>query len=398
MGDKSPSIAELLASISKKHNLKLGSFSDVVSPTVALTTGNLGIDYVTGVGGIPQGRMTELYGLPSSGKTTTALQAAAQLQKRIITQGTDEVILYLDHEHALDLQYAGDLGLDLEHPSFVLAQPNWLEQGAEIALTLIATGQVRMAIFDSVAAMTPKTLLDGEFDQRTAAMNRARLMSGLCQRLVALVYEQDCAVIFINHLMEAVEMAGGRPGMPPKATTPGGKGVKYYASLRLEYKQIKNAKTKQVNALTGATVDTVGQTLVRIKCVKNKVGNPFREVDALSRFGMGFDNFWSALQVLTAHKKVVASATGHFYFDAKTVPELVHEHMEVSATGRPYVRGENNLLAFADAHEDWRAGAIAGATSIVDAYGAQAVDVRTDETDAGALDLDGLGEDLELDA
>lgn len=396
MPKENASVTDILNALTKKHGLKIGTFSDVVTKTEALSSANIGIDYLTGIGGIPQGRMTELYGLPSSGKTTTALQTAAQLQRRIIADGSDELILYLDFEHALDLDYAADLGLNLEHPSFVLAQPNWLEQGAEIGLALIETGKVRMSIWDSIAAMTPKTLLDGEFDQRTAAMNRARLMSGLCQRLVALIHETNCAVVMLNHLMEAVEMSGGgRPGMPPKSTSPGGKAVKFYSSLRLECKQLKNIKGRAVNPLTGETTDQLVATQVKIKCVKNKVGPPFREVEVLSRYGMGFDNFWSALQVLTAHKKVVASSTGHFYFDTKTVPELAHEHMDRSATGRAYVRGENNLLAFADAHPDWRASAIAGATYIVDAYGSAAIDTGSGEP-TGDPQLDDLGDDVDL--
>jgi recombination protein RecA len=389
MAKESSEITSLIKDLKKKHGLSIGSFSEVVKKTIGLSTGNIGIDYVAGVGGMPQGRMTELYGLPSSGKTTTALQAAAGLQKRIIAEGTDEYILYLDFEHALDLDYAGDLGLNLEHPSFVLAQPNWLEQGAEIGLTLIGTGKVRMSIWDSVAAMTPKVLLDGDFDQRTAAMNRARLMSGLCQRLVALIDEQNCAVVMINHLMEAVEITGGgRPGMPPKATTPGGKAVKYYSSLRLEYRQIKNTKGKQSDALTGATTEQISQTLVKVKCVKNKVANPFREVEVLSRFGMGFDNFWSALQVLLAHNEITTASTGRYYFPA----DLIQEHMETAANGQRFIRGEQNLLAFADLHDQWRAQVIDKAASIVDAYGPQVIDTRTDGTD---LDLDGLGPDLE---
>lgn len=375
MAKELTTVADVLKDLSKKHNLKIGSFSHVVAETVGRTTGNLGIDHSTGVCGLPQGRITELYGQPSSGKTTTALQAAANLQKEIIAAGSDDLILYLDFEHALDLDYAKELGLNLEHPSFVLAQPNWLEQGAEIGLALIGTGQVRMSIWDSVAAMTPKVLIDGDFDQRTAAMNRARLMSGLMQRLASLLYEQKCSGIFINHLMEAVEMTGGgRPGMPPKATTPGGKAVKYYSSLRLEYKQVKNIKGKAFDQLTGEVTEQMVSTLVKVKCVKNKVGVPFREVEVLSRYGMGFDNFWSAMQVLIAHKKVVAGNTGHFYFDAAKVPALVCEHMEVSATGRPYVRGENNLMAFADAHPAWRDLAIAEAVAIVAAYGGDALD------------------------
>lgn len=388
--DKPKSYSDVLAELRKEHSVPIGSFHDVVSPTVGLTSGNIGIDYVTDVGGLPQGRMTELYGLPSSGKTTTALQAAAKLQSKIIKDRTDEVILYLDFEHALDIDYAGELGLDLEHPSFLLAQPNWLEQGAEIGLALIATGNVRMSIWDSIAAMTPKDLIDGAFDQRTAAMNRARLMSGLCQRLVPSLHEQRCAAVMINHLMEAVEMSGGRPGMPPKATTPGGKGVKYYSSLRLEYRQIGNVKGKGLNQLSGEMVDQTVATKVKVKCVKNKVGTPFREVEVLSRFGEGFDDFWSALQVLVAHKKVVNTGA-YFYFDQTKVPELVHEHMDLSATKRPYVHGENNLLAFADAHPQWRDAAIAGAKYLLDAYGTVALDARVDR-----LDMDLLGQDVDL--
>lgn len=376
--DDTTSVKDLLAEMAKKNPLRIGTMSEVVQPTRWLSTGNLAIDYVTG-GGLPLGRSIELYGLPSSGKTTTALQAAARLQERIIAEGRDEYILYLDFEHALDAEYATALGLDVEHRSFLLAQPGNMEQGAEAALRLIATGQVRLSIWDSVAAMAPLARLEGEFDQRTAAMNKARLMSGLLLQLTPLLHRADSCAVLINHLMEAVDL-GGRPGMPPRADTPGGRGLKYYSSLRMEYRQIRNIKNKIEDPLTGDVTAQATATTVKVKCTKNKCAAPFREAEVLVRYGQGFDNTWSALQVLTAHRLVVAGSTGHFYFDRDKVPHLVHERMEVTGTGRAYIRGENNLLAFADLHPAWQADLVAAAVSTLDTYGAPAV---TDDPDAG---------------
>lgn len=344
-------VDDLLAEFDKKHSLKVGSMASVVSKVEPLTTGNLAIDWMTGIGGLPQGKVTELYGLPSSGKTTTALQTAVQLQRKIIESGSDDRILYLDFEKALDADYAEDLGLDLDHPSLLITQPHWLEQGAEAALQLIDTGKVRLTIWDSVAAMASKRLIEGGFDQATAAMHRAKLMSGLLQTLVSLLDQKRCAGLFINHLMESVEMSG-RPGLPPKATTPGGRALKYYSSVRLEFKQGKNITSKLEDVFTGEDTNQAVATQVYVKAVKNKVGPPFRTVELRSRFGMGFDNAWSALQVLTTRRLIQPGATGYFYFDKS--PQLIHEDMDVSGTGRPYVQGESKLLAFADEHPQWR--------------------------------------------
>jgi recombination protein RecA len=357
-----PSVSSVLADIQKKSGLKIGSFDDVVSGVKVITTGNIAIDYVTSVGGIPMGRITELYGLPGSGKTTTALQAAARLQKKIIQSGEEEYILYLDYEHALDLNYSKALGLDTNHPSFLLVQPAWLEEGAEAALRLIETGQVRMSIWDSVAGMTPKALQDGDFDQRTSAMNRARLLAGLFQRLNASLYDNNSCGVFLNHLMEEVAMTGARPGMPPKVTTPGGKSLKYYASLRLEYRQVKVIKGDVFDRLTGETVARSVATQVKVKAVKNKVGNPFREAEVRVRYGHGFDNFWSSLQVLISYGKV-KNTGGYYYFDD---PDLVTDEMESLGSGRRYVRGEGSILDFADAHVIWRSTIITTATRLVD--------------------------------
>ena len=361
----------ILKEVGKKFDVQVGSLSTVVTPTEALTTGNLAIDYLTGVGGLPVGRVTELYGQPSSGKTTTALQAAAELQRRLIATGSDEKILYFDFEHALDDEYAGSLGLDVEHPSFLLAQPYWLEQGAEAARRIIASGKVRLCVWDSVAEMTPKSTLDAEFDRRTGAMERARQIKELLARMTPLIHENRCAMVFLNHLMESLEM-GGRPGMPPPETTPGGKSLKFYASLRMSYKQVRQIKAAHHDALTGEVTNQVTAVDTKVKVTKNKLGNPFREATVRVRFGKGFDNTWSALQVLTAYKHIVVGSAGYHYFDSKKATvDLSHPDMTRSGTGRPQIQGEATVLRFGDEHPEWREHLITSAIAVVEKAGDQ---------------------------
>lgn len=356
---KEPSITDILNDISKKTDLRFG----VIEETQWISTGNLGINYVAG-NGLPLGRSVELYGPPSSGKTTTGLQAAAVLQQQIIAEKRDEYILYLDYEHALDTDYCAALGLDIEHDSFLLAQPHSMEQGAEAALRLIGTGKVRLSIWDSVAAMAPIARLEGEFDQRTAAMNKARLMSGLMLQLTPLLHKNNSCAVFINHLMESVEM-GGRPGMPPKVTTPGGKALKFYASVRLEYRQIGNAKGKATDPLTQEVTNQSTATQVKVKCVKNKVAAPFREAEVRVRYGHGFDDAWSAIQVLLGHK-LIRKDGAWYRFD----PSLEHPAMTIPGTdkknGRPSIQGESAVLRFADEHPDWRDRLVKEATRLVE--------------------------------
>lgn len=370
--------SQLLAELSKKHGIQLGTMSDVVKPVTGLTTGNLAIDHITGCGGIPVGRITELYGLPSSGKTTTALQAAARLQAKIIdsivrggSAGPDgirggDLIVYFDYENTLDGEYAANLGLDVDHPSFVLAQPDFLEQGGEIGLDLIKTGDVKLSIWDSVASMTPLATMEGDFDQRTSAMNRARLLNGMLMRFNGLLKHHSSAAIFLNHLTEAIDM-GGRPGMPPRVDTPGGKALKFYSSLRLEYRQLKQVKGKGTDALTNE--DSAEQVIaqhIKVKVVKNKVAPmAFRECEVRSRFGSGFDNTWSAIQVLLNHRKITKS--GAWYgFDRS--PELIHPELPLSA-GKHQLQGEPAIDEFARTRPEWRRTLIDAAVRLVDAYG-----------------------------
>lgn len=345
-----PGFAGVLADVSAQFSLNIGALSTVAEKVIGLPTGNLTIDYLTGVGGIPVGRSTELYGPPSSGKTTTALQTAASLQEHLIAHGSDDRILYLDFEHALDPEYSANLGLDVEHPSFLLAQPGNLEQGCEAALKLIDTGMVRLVVFDSVASMAPISRIEGEFDQRTAAMNKARLMSGLMLQITPLLYRHHCAAVFINHVYEKIEMTG-RPGTPPAEDTPGGRGLKFYSSLRLAFKQTKLIHGRTDDVITNEVDErTTIATLTKVKVVKNKVGKPGREAEVRITYGQGFDNAWSALKILCAHKKIMNTGSW-FYFDKDE--SLAHEDMPRSSTGRPTLQGEHAVLEFASSHPQW---------------------------------------------
>lgn len=362
--DKSRSIADVLGKIQKDYDLRIGSLSAMAADVRALTTGNIAIDDVIGVNGFPVGRSIELFGPPSSGKTTTGLQCAAAEQQRIIAEGTDEAILFMDYEHALDPTYCRQLGLDLDHPSFLFSQPDNFEQGANASIALIETGLVPVMLVDSVAAMTPSDKLDAEVGKSLPAI-QARLMSDYMQKLNSLLNEHKTTAIFLNHLKEVFEMGGSRPGMPPRTSTPGGKALKFYASVRVEYQQIKNVKGKVRDHLTGEYVDQVEATNVRVRVVKNKVAPPFRQCTVRVRYGRGFDSFWSAIQILIGHKRVPNSA-GFYYFD-KVPAALVHPDMAVGTTknARPYIRGEEVLLQFADAHPEWRDGVIAYASEVV---------------------------------
>jgi recombination protein RecA len=335
----SKTVDDVLAEFEKKTGLKIGPPDQVTG----LPTGNLAIDWQTGVGGLPVGRITELYGYESSGKTTTALQTAATLQPRL---EPGQRIVYLDFEHALDTGYARSLGIDFNCGSFVPVQPNNLEQGANAALSLMETGEVPLIVFDSVAAMSPKRLKEGDFDQATIQMHRAKLISALCQSMLDIIWTNKVTVVFVNHKMESVEMSG-RPGLPPRVTTPGGRGLKYYASLRLEFDVGGGVKEKIDDFLTGDETNQLVGNKVYVKCVKNKVGEPGKVVELRSRYGKGFDNAWSALQVLIA-RKLVTKAGAWYTFKPDKVPELC-------ADGGPLqLQGEQAVLDTADTNAHWR--------------------------------------------
>jgi recombination protein RecA len=379
---KKLSVSDVLKKASKDYGLRVGSLNDVVEDVKAFSSGNLGIDTILGVGGIPQGRMIEVFGPPSSGKTTTALQAAVQMQRIIKAGGDprlgiapDDVILYLDYENSMDPVYVANLGLDVEHPSFLITQPDTLEVGADLGADLTSTGKCRLSIWDSVASMSPSKALEAE-SGRQAVAEQARLMSQFLRKFNPILANNNSTAIFVNHLMTEIPMGqGGRPGVK-KDTTPGGMALKYFSSVRLKYQQIEVVKGKIEDELTGDDFEAPVATNVKVSVVKNKVGPPFRSTVVRVRYGKGFDNFWTAMQVLTA-RKVIPTSQGYWYFEKQ--PALVHEDMGTSSTGRRYIRGMETLFEFADSHLDWREAVIKEATALI---GGQTVvpELATEET------------------
>lgn len=357
-----PTVDQVLATAVKKYGLRLGPLAtrtQLVVPVVS--TGNFAIDHILGVGGLPIGRSIELYGPPGSGKTTLAVQAAASLQHRIIAEDTDEKIVYLDYEHALDHKYAKALGLDVDHSSFLFGQPDNFEQGGEVLRMLVQTGKVRMSIVDSVAAMTPADYFT--LDRGGGLALHARLMGELMKPLNSELHQFNTCAVWLNHLTEQMVM-GGRPGAKKTSTT-GGRALKFFASVRIEMMGIANVKGKVYDDLTNAEVEVAEATQVRVRIPKNKLAPPFRETEVRVRYGRGFDEFWSALQVLAARKLIVAGGQGYYYFEKS--PELVHEDMARQSTGnkRPYIQGERLVLDFADERPVWRSKVIAAAKSAI---------------------------------
>lgn len=375
------SFSELAAAASKKYDMRIGQLSGIVSDVPSISTGNIGLDYVLGQNGFPLGRIAELSGAESSGKTTLALQTAVRAQQ-YIREGRehfkDRVIIYCDFEHALDPDYVRALGLDPDDPeTFYLMQPDNLESGTNAVLDLIKSGSVCLVIFDSVAAMTPMGVFDKAIGEATVAL-RARLMSTFLQQLVPIVDQNKTAAIFLNHLLD--DMSMGRPGVQ-KTTTPGGKALKFFASIRIEFTKIRTLKGKEYNELSNTEEDMIDSTEVRIRVTKNKLAPPFRVVTALVRFGKGFDEAYTARQILVGHKYIVEGSGKWFYFDK--VPELVTDDMPRRKTGtpRPYIQGERNFFQWCDTHPEWRDQLIRLAKDVLDS------------NDSGALEEEEVTDD-----
>ena len=241
--------------------MKLGSNQSL--NIKAISTGSLGLDMALGIGGIPKGRITEIYGPESSGKTTVALSIAAQSQKQ---GGT---VAFIDVEHALDPKYAKILGVDID--SLLVSQPSSGEQALEIIETLIRSGAVDVIILDSVAAMPTKAEIEGEMGDTIIGL-QARLMSQAMRKLTAIISKTNCAAIFINQIREKIGILFGNP-----ETTPGGRALKFYSSVRIEVR--RGEQLKENGQIIG--------NKVRCKITKNKIAPPFKEAQFNLIYGVG---------------------------------------------------------------------------------------------------------------
>jgi recombination protein RecA len=273
--------------------MRLGDGSEA-QPVAVVPTGSLGLDLALGVGGLPRGRVVEIYGPESSGKTTLALHAIAEVQR----QGG--VAAFVDAEHALDVTYARKLGVNLT--DLLVSQPDTGEQALEIAEQLVRSGAVDLVVVDSVAALVPRAEIEGEMGDAHMGV-QARLMSQALRKLTAVVSRNQSIVVFINQIRMKIGVVFGNP-----ETTTGGNALKFYSSVRLDIRRIGHVKDGEV---------VVGSR-TRVKVVKNKVAPPFREAEFDIRYGVGVDRWSEALDV-AVERGVVEKSGAWFALDGERI-------------------------------------------------------------------------------
>ena len=292
-----------------------------------ISTGSIGLDIALGVGGLPRGRVIEIYGPESSGKTTLALHTVAEAQKK------GGVCGFIDAEHALDPIYAKKLGVNLE--DLLISQPDTGEQGLEIADTLVRSGAIDVLVIDSVAALGPRAEIEGEMGDVQPGL-QARLMSQALRKLTASISRSNCMVIFINQIRMKIGVMYGSP-----ETTTGGNALKFYASVRLDIRRIGSIKDKE---------EVIGNT-TRVKVVKNKVAPPFKQVEFDIMYGEGVSKNGELVD-LGVKAGIVEKSGAWFSYDSvrlgqgrENAKTFLKEHPDVAAKIESQIRQNSGLIA-----------------------------------------------------